>query len=224
MYRALGCYCSCVKQENLENIFKAASVLKHKHGRMHLRIGKPISVRARAEGRVQRYKQALSPGSKPYDDATKEVVADIAYEVIASHQAIFIITMPAVLSTLVLYYTQLGIHRISLADLFNTVENAVTQVGLIFPFFYRAVLSDALFDCIQIAGLCDGRASYTHVLSTYVHLESPHKRSLFFWHTLESHHTITHICGDGVNTKKEARMPLHPHLFNFSLSVLGISQ
>ena len=92
--------------ESFGNFLSAASVLRHKHGRMHLRIGKPISVRARSEGRVQRWKQALSPGSKPYDDATKEVITDLAYDVIASHQANFIIMMPAVLSALALCFAQ----------------------------------------------------------------------------------------------------------------------
>lgn len=58
------------------------SVVKTRHGRMHCKVGVPISARARAEGKVQRELGTLTPGEgKPYDAAGKKFILDLGYEV-----------------------------------------------------------------------------------------------------------------------------------------------
>lgn len=94
------------------------AALKTKHGRMHCKVGTPISARARAEGKVKRELGTLTPGEgKPYDDAGKQFILDLGYEVVHAQQNLFVITVPSIFASLVLLHSDQGATSIPVDQL-----------------------------------------------------------------------------------------------------------
>eukprot|EP00729_Bicosta_minor_P013088 gene13088-15195_t len=107
------------------------SVVKTRHGRMHCKVGVPISARARAEGKVQRELGTLTPGEgKPYDAAGKKFILDLGYEVVHTHQKLFVITVPSMFASLVLLHSDQGAQSIPVDQLLK--ETAKLAEAVIF--------------------------------------------------------------------------------------------
>jgi hypothetical protein len=70
-----------------------------------MQVGPCISTRAELEGKISRQRHRESPGPTPFSDGEKAAVLDLAYKVIATHQEHFVITVPSMLSALVLYWS-----------------------------------------------------------------------------------------------------------------------
>lgn len=99
------------------------AVVKTKHGRMHCKVGEPISARARAEGKVKRELGTLTPGEgKPYDNAGKLFIEDLAYEVVHTHQKLFVVTVPSIFASLVMMHSSQGATTIPTSQLLQETE------------------------------------------------------------------------------------------------------
>eukprot|EP00040_Diaphanoeca_grandis_P028191 m.162216 g.162216 ORF g.162216 m.162216 type:complete len:705 (+) comp31267_c0_seq1:81-2195(+) len=125
-------------KENIGNILKARNVMKHNHGRMHVKIGKAISIRSFLEHRVSRARHTLAPGPTPYNDADKNAIGDLNYEVIRHHQLNFVVTMPVILSALTMCWRRDGLSEQSIEQtvddcclLYNEVRARGYQVDAV---------------------------------------------------------------------------------------------
>lgn len=89
-------------KESFMATLKATSILKHNHGRMHVRIAPAISTHTAIGSRIDRAGRALTPAQVPYSTGEKEAILDLGYEVVMAHQDSFIASVPSLLATVVL--------------------------------------------------------------------------------------------------------------------------
>lgn len=92
-------------KESIGALVRARAVLEHSCGRMHVRVGPCLSVRDELEAKVSRQRHTESPGMTAYTDDERGAVEDLAYKVIATHQAAFVVTVPSVLAAVTLFWS-----------------------------------------------------------------------------------------------------------------------
>jgi hypothetical protein len=102
-------------------------VVKTKHGRLHVRIGEPISLHEAAKGRVDRAETAIEPGALVYTAAHKQLVAELGYEVVHEHQRMFVITIPTIFASLCLHYAENGTEELPTAAFLADAEALVGE-------------------------------------------------------------------------------------------------
>lgn len=111
-------------KESFGKVFKARNVMKHNHGRMHVRLGPIISADAFLNPRVSRARHTLSPGPTPFDTQDRAAVVDISYKVIEHQQRSFVVTVPVLLAALSLSWTNGGLDEV-------TVDQAIRECGVL---------------------------------------------------------------------------------------------